>query len=302
MKRLSVLAALLFTATTALAAPTTASINACVNTSTGTVRIVSSPGACVSGEAAVAWALAGPTGPQGPSGPAGANGAPGPIGPVGPAGINGAPGPVGSAGPVGATGAIGPVGPAGINGAPGPVGSIGPIGPTGAVGPAGPAGPTGLTGPAGPVGLQGSVGPAGPQGPAGVAGPSGPTGAQGPAGPQGPAATLPANLTGLSGQLSYGHGASTNGCGAYGCSIFNYDASLCQIGDIVLSVNGYTQGAVPAAGQLLPINQWQAAFSVLGTFFGGNGVTNFALPDLRAFAPQGLQYNICIEGIFPSRN
>lgn len=34
-------------------------------------------------------------------------------------------------------------------------------------------------------------------------------------------------------------------------------------------------------GQLLPINQNQALFSLLGTTYGGNGTTNFALPDLR---------------------
>jgi len=34
-------------------------------------------------------------------------------------------------------------------------------------------------------------------------------------------------------------------------------------------------------GQLLPINQNQALFSILGTQYGGNGTTNFALPDLR---------------------
>lgn len=34
-------------------------------------------------------------------------------------------------------------------------------------------------------------------------------------------------------------------------------------------------------GQLLPINQNQALFSLLGTSYGGNGQTNFALPDLR---------------------
>ena len=35
-------------------------------------------------------------------------------------------------------------------------------------------------------------------------------------------------------------------------------------------------------GQLLPINQNQALFSLLGTTFGGDGQVNFALPDLRA--------------------
>ena len=35
------------------------------------------------------------------------------------------------------------------------------------------------------------------------------------------------------------------------------------------------------AGQVLPINQNQALFSLLGTTYGGNGTTTFALPDLR---------------------
>src|SRR5213082_1760256 len=38
-------------------------------------------------------------------------------------------------------------------------------------------------------------------------------------------------------------------------------------------------------GQLLPINQNQALFSLLGTSYGGNGQTNFALPDLRGRMP-----------------
>jgi microcystin-dependent protein len=49
------------------------------------------------------------------------------------------------------------------------------------------------------------------------------------------------------------------------------------------------------AGQILPINQNTALFSLLGTTYGGNGTTTFALPDLRgrianAFGQgQGLQ-------------
>ncbi len=38
-------------------------------------------------------------------------------------------------------------------------------------------------------------------------------------------------------------------------------------------------------GQLLPINQNQALFALLGTQYGGNGQTTFALPDLRGRAP-----------------
>ena len=38
-------------------------------------------------------------------------------------------------------------------------------------------------------------------------------------------------------------------------------------------------------GQLLPINQNQALFSLLGTTFGGDGRVNFALPDVRGRTP-----------------
>lgn len=38
-------------------------------------------------------------------------------------------------------------------------------------------------------------------------------------------------------------------------------------------------------GQLLPINQNQALFSLLGTTFGGDGRINFALPDMRTRSP-----------------
>lgn len=38
-------------------------------------------------------------------------------------------------------------------------------------------------------------------------------------------------------------------------------------------------------GQLLPINQNQALFALLGTTFGGDGRVNFALPDLRGRSP-----------------
>lgn len=38
-------------------------------------------------------------------------------------------------------------------------------------------------------------------------------------------------------------------------------------------------------GTLLSTNQYQALFSLIGTTYGGDGVTNFALPDLRGRAP-----------------
>ena len=45
------------------------------------------------------------------------------------------------------------------------------------------------------------------------------------------------------------------------------------------------RGWLEAAGQLLPIAQNAALFSLLGTTYGGNGQTTFALPDLRGHVP-----------------
>jgi microcystin-dependent protein len=42
------------------------------------------------------------------------------------------------------------------------------------------------------------------------------------------------------------------------------------------------QGWAMCNGQLLPISQNQALFSLLGTFYGGNGTTTFALPNLQS--------------------
>jgi microcystin-dependent protein len=53
----------------------------------------------------------------------------------------------------------------------------------------------------------------------------------------------------------------------------------------LMSFNFAPKGWALANGQLLPINQNQALFSLLGTTYGGNGQTNFALPDLRSRTP-----------------
>ena len=45
------------------------------------------------------------------------------------------------------------------------------------------------------------------------------------------------------------------------------------------------KGWALANGQLLPINQNQGLFSLLGTTFGGDGRVNFALPDVRGRTP-----------------
>lgn len=41
-------------------------------------------------------------------------------------------------------------------------------------------------------------------------------------------------------------------------------------------------------GQLVSVAQYQALFSLIGTYFGGNGTTTFALPDLRGRTIRGL--------------
>jgi microcystin-dependent protein len=58
------------------------------------------------------------------------------------------------------------------------------------------------------------------------------------------------------------------------------------LGEIrMISFNFAPKGWALCNGQLLPINQNQALFSILGTTYGGNGQTTFALPDLRGRAP-----------------
>ncbi|AXT51507.1 phage tail protein [Aquimarina sp. BL5] len=73
------------------------------------------------------------------------------------------------------------------------------------------------------------------------------------------------------------------------------------------------------AGQLMPISQNQALFSLLGTIYGGDGRTTFALPDLRGRVPigpgtgpgltnrregqrGGAEYNILNANQLPSHN
>lgn len=60
-------------------------------------------------------------------------------------------------------------------------------------------------------------------------------------------------------------------------------------------------------GQILPIAQNAALFSLVGTMYGGDGKVNFALPDLRDSEPKqkngaGLRYIICVKnGYYPQR-
>jgi Phage Tail Collar Domain len=124
---------------------------------------------------------------------------------------------------------------------------------------------------------QGAQGPSGPQGVRGETGPKGPTG---------DSAVADAYVSHFG--TNTGQAQAANG-------------TTCTLGEMRLTASPTrTAGGVPATGQLLPINQNQALFALLGTTYGGNGITTFALPDLRAVTPNNMTYSICIAGVFPS--
>jgi hypothetical protein len=134
----------------------------------------------------------------------------------------------------------------------------------------------------------------------GATGVQGPTGPQGPQGPAGTDATIPAALTNLNTLYTEPWSGFNVGTDPF---IGGNGTGGCTLGDMLLSTNQYGSGSyLPADGRVLSINQYAADFSILGTRFGGNGSSNFALPDLRNFAPPGLYWSICMEGVFPSRN
>jgi microcystin-dependent protein len=69
------------------------------------------------------------------------------------------------------------------------------------------------------------------------------------------------------------------------------------LGEIkIISWNFAPKGWALCNGQFLPINQNQALFSLLGTSFGGNGQTTFALPDFRGRVPVHVGSNFNVMG------
>ncbi|THU00269.1 hypothetical protein E9531_10910 [Lampropedia puyangensis] len=60
------------------------------------------------------------------------------------------------------------------------------------------------------------------------------------------------------------------------------------LGEVFLFASNFCpQGSMVANGALIPVQQNAALFAILGTFYGGNGTTNFALPDLQGRSPIG---------------
>jgi len=152
----------------------------------------------------------------------------------------------------------------------------------GLTGKRGPRGPSGKTGKRGPRGL-GKRGPPGPRGPRGPRGPQGPTSPQGLRGPQG--------VQGLPGP--------EGPTGPQGPEGLNKPF----IGEIRLFGGNFApRDWAFCEGRLLSINDNQALFSILGTNYGGDGITTFGLPDLRSHRPADVNYIIALQGFYPSRN
>jgi len=76
------------------------------------------------------------------------------------------------------------------------------------------------------------------------------------------------------------------------------------MGDVrAMSFSFAPRGWAQCKGQLLPVAQNQALFHLLGTTFGGDGKTNFALPNLPGVPANGgtLTYCICLNGQYPAQ-
>ena len=186
----------------------------------------------------------------------------------------------------------------------------GPQGPPGDEGPIGPEGPKGDKGDMGDQGIQGLTGAdgaTGPEGPKGNKGDMGDQGSQGPKGDKGDPGTLP-DTAAINDLITYdgtnwvaknlsisasstGGSQSVNNMQPY--LALNYVIALQGvfpsrnavdpfIGEIMLvGFNFAPRSWASCDGQLLPISQNAALFSLLGTIYGGDGRTTFALPDLR---------------------
>lgn len=76
------------------------------------------------------------------------------------------------------------------------------------------------------------------------------------------------------------------------------------LGGIVLfPYNFVPRGWISCEGQILPVAQNQALFSLIGATYGGDGRTTFALPNLKGAEPlPAMKYCIANVGIYPSRS
>lgn len=68
---------------------------------------------------------------------------------------------------------------------------------------------------------------------------------------------------------------------AQACAADPYISAICTMAAARDFSGGFSNTYVPASGQTLAINQYNALYSLLGTTYGGNGQSTFQLPDLR---------------------
>ena len=80
------------------------------------------------------------------------------------------------------------------------------------------------------------------------------------------------------------------------------------LGDIIMTAIFFApRGWMFCRGQILPIEDNQALYSILGTTYGGDGRTTFALPDLKdegklPNSNANVQYIIATQGDYPPRS
>ena len=100
------------------------------------------------------------------------------------------------------------------------------------------------------------------------------------------------------------------------------------IGQIIMMAGNYApSGYLPCDGRLISIQQYAALYSLLGTVYGGDGMTKFALPNLVSNIPihqnpsqliervvvsghgedtsigtTQILYCICVQGLYPPRD
>jgi hypothetical protein len=101
-------------------------------------------------------------------------------------------------------------------------------------------------------------------------------------------ATVAGSLTGLGDTTNTG----TQGSGSGGVECYLTEMRL--FAGVIVPGN-----FLKANGQLLLISQYEAVFALMGTTYGGDGVSTFAMPDMRPLTPNNMNYGICVLGVFP---
>ncbi|MBL4831325.1 MAG: tail fiber protein [Aliivibrio sp.] len=86
---------------------------------------------------------------------------------------------------------------------------------------------------------------------------------------------------------------------------YTYASSEPFIGEVSMFAGNFApRNFAFCEGQIISISQHNALFSLLGTIYGGDGRTTFALPNLKEKekSMKGVRYIIALQGIYPSRN